>query len=686
MTTAAESAPTSDSPRWRLGVDVGGTFTDVALIDERTGGTVVHKTPTRRDDLVGTVSQGVQELLAENGVAANQVAYVAAGSTIALNTIIERSGCRAGLLVTRGFRDVLEIRRSRLPDAPNFDAARPIPLVPRSRVVEIDERLHVSGRVVRELNEDATLASVASLVEAGVEAIAVCLLHSYINPVHEVRIRELIEKRWPDLLVCVSSDIWPQQREFERALLTVMNAYIGPRMVGYYGRLEQAMRAIGLDCPLLVTQSNGGMLSIDEAARTPVRTVLSGPAVGVTGAARVAGDAGYPRVFTLDMGGTSADMAIVDEQPRLGTESMIGQYPLFMPAIEIDTIGAGGGSIAHWDSHGALKVGPQSSGGYPGPACYDRGGVEPTVTDAYLLTGIIGENDLLGGAMRLSRERAEAAMAGLAKNLGLTPVEAAEGIIRVATANMHAELLPLIAKHGADYTQFCLMAFGGAGPTHAFMLASDVGIRSVLVPAAPGGMCAVGGALTDLQMDFVTSGRWDLDDRVAIEEAFAELEARARQWLAAQGIPVAEAAHHRTADMRYQGQSFELTVSVDNLHEAQATEFHRRYAEVYGYSDKDAPLEVLQLRLLTSVPRGVLRRATSSTSDQRSAEPQEIRQVSYGGVQLEVPVFQRSRLPLDTRIQGPAVLLQYDTTTFITPDFEFWQNGDTGNVESVWRS
>jgi N-methylhydantoinase A len=446
------------------------------------------------------------------------------------------------------------------------------------------------------------------------------------------------------------------------------------------------LRAVGLDCPLLITQSNGGMLSIDEAARTPVRTVLSGPAVGVTGAAKVANEAGYPRVFTLDMGGTSADMAIVDEQPRLGTESLIGQYPLFMPAVSIDTIGAGGGSIAHWDSQGALKVGPRSAGGFPGPACYDRGGTEPTVTDAYLLCGIFGEHDLLGGAMVLSRARSEAAIADLASNLGLTPIEAAEGIIRVATANMHAELLPLIARHGADYTRFSLMAFGGAGPTHAFMLASEVGIRSVLVPAAPGGMCAVGGALTDLQMDFVVSGRWDLADEESIEAAFTLLEGRAVEWLQAQGIPAEQAEHHRTADMRYQGQSYELTVALDDLHDHQALEFHRRYADVYGYSDKEAPLEVLQLRLLARVPSPEPTRAVQRVEGERSLEPQEIRTVTYGGEAIQVPVYQRNRLPTDTKIAGPAIVLQYDTTTFVTPDFEFWQNGTTGNLESVWRA
>jgi len=386
---------------WRVGVDVGGTFTDVALLNEATGQSAVHKTPTRGDDLVGSVIQGIDEVLAEAGVAAAGVAYVAAGSTIALNTIIEHSGCKAGLVVTKGFRDVLEIRRTRLPDAPNFNARRPVPLTRRAFVVEADERLHVSGRALRELDVTDPVQRVGRLVEAGVEAIAGSFLHAYANPVHERAAVDLIRKNWPDLFVCASSDIWPEQREYERTLVTVMNAYIGPRMGAYYGQLEQRLRDLGMVCPLLVTQSNGGMISIAEAARTPVRTVLSGPAVGVTGAAKVTTDTS-PKLFTFDMGGTSADMAIVDEHPLLGTESLIGDYPLFMPAVSIDTIGAGGGSIAYRDSQGVLKVGPRSAGAYPGPAAYNRGGTEPTVTDAYLVTGILG-NTICSAARWRSR-------------------------------------------------------------------------------------------------------------------------------------------------------------------------------------------------------------------------------------------------------------------------------------------
>ena len=669
---------------WRVGVDVGGTFTDIALLSETTGQSAVHKTPTRADDLVGSVIQGVEEVLAENAVAAGDIAYLSAGSTIALNTIIEHSGCRAGLVVTKGFRDVLEIRRTRLPDAPNFNARRPVPLIRRARVVEADERLHVSGRVLRPLDTDALLEQVSNLVDSGIDAIAVSLLHSYANGVHERTSLELIRRNWPDLFVCASADIWPEQREYERTLVTVMNAYIGPRLGAYYGQLEQRLRDLGMTCPLLVTQSNGGMISIAEAARTPVRTVLSGPAVGVTGAAKVTVDAA-PKLFTFDMGGTSADMAIVDEHPLLGTESIIGDYPLFMPAVSIDTIGAGGGSIAFRDNQGVLKVGPRSAGAYPGPAAYLRGGTEPTVTDAYLVMGILGEHDLLGGAMDISRDAAEQAIARLAGELGLSVDETAEGIIRVATANMYAELLPLIARHGVDYTEFTLMAFGGAGPAHGFMLASEVGIRSVLVPPSPGGMCAVGAALTDLQMDFVASGRWELSDSAAVKETYEQLEGQARAWLEDQGLSERQARFFRTADMRYEGQSYELTVDMDPG-ALSANEFHRRYRDVYGYSDEETPLEILQLRLLARVPSRALQRADTNAGRHDAADAVETRHVRYRGETLTVPVYRREELPVDVRLSGPAVLVQYDTTTFVTPDFDFWCEAGTGNVRGEMRA
>jgi N-methylhydantoinase A len=667
MIVGKDDGPVTRTGRWRLGIDVGGTFTDVTLVDEDGGRMLVHKAPTTRDHLVAGVMQAVDEALRKGALDAGAVAYVAAGSTVALNTIIERSGTEAGLLVTRGFRDVLEMRRTRLPDAPSFEAARPVPLVRRARVAEVDERLDATGRVLRSLDPAHVLDAVQQLVDKGIEALAISLMHAYANPAHELTARDVVAERWPHLFVCTSSQIWPERREYERTLVTVMNAYVGPRMQAYYADLERRLRRRGLSCPILVTQSNGGMLSIHEAIHTPVRTVLSGPAVGVTGAARLAAEADTERIFTLDMGGTSADMSVVDGRPRLGTESVIGDFPLFMPAVWIDTIGAGGGSIAWIDPHGVLKVGPRSAGAVPGPACYDRGGTEPTVTDVYLLTGILGVSDLLGGAMPLSRRRAEEAVGGLAARLDRTVPEAADAVLRVATANMYAELLPLIARHGVDHRNFVLMAFGGAGPTHAFLLADEVGIPEVLVPPAPGAMCALGAALTDLTMDFVASGRWEVSDDRAIETSFAMLEERARRWLGEQGLAADKAVYERSADMRYEGQSYELTVHLDGGVSPDA--FHRRYEEVYSYADPGSPVEVLHLRLLARVPTARVSIVGAGTPHAHPA-PAEVRAVTHGGAELSVPVYRRQDLPRDWHASGPAIITQYDTTTFVTPQFD----------------
>jgi N-methylhydantoinase A len=666
-------------------VDVGGTFTDVSLVEEDTGGLVVRKVPTTPDDPVEGVVAGVREALRAAGAQPGEVAYFGSGSTIALNTVIQRSGVKTGLLITRGFRDVLEIRRTRLPDAPSFEAARPVPLVRRALVREVAERVRADGSVLRPLPEAEALAAAGELVSAGIEALAVCFLHAYANPAHERRARELIAGRWPDLYLCASSEIWPQQREYERALLTVMNAFVGPAMDRYYGRLERGLRDLGIRCPILVTQSNGGTLSVEDAARVPVRTVLSGPASGVIAAAKEGQEEGMSHFFTLDMGGTSADMAVVDGTPRFSSESAIGDYPLFMPAIAIDTLGAGGGSIAWVDAQGVLKVGPRSAGARPGPACYGLGGTEPAVTDAYLVAGILGPRDLLGGAMELSPERAERALTELGARIGLDAGGAAEAVIRVATANMYAEFLPMIARYGVDQRDFMLVPYGGAGPTHAFLLAEEAGLTRILVPRTPGAMCALGAALADLQMDFVRSVRWELSRMPSTEEVFAELQAEADGWLARQGVAARAASFERSADMRYHGQSFELTVRLSDGADPGEL-FREQYELVYGYRDEECPIEVLQLRLLARVPNprpGL--GAPGNGAPSRGLEPVERRRVLYGGERVEVPVFRREALPAGERIEGPAVLTQYDTTVFITPGFRFWAD-ERGNIRAEARS
>ena len=666
---------------WRVGVDVGGTFTDMALVEVSTGRVGVYKVPTVVDDPVSGVLDGVREGLRGEGLDPADVISFGAGSTLAVNTIIQQSGEPIGLLITEGFRDVLEIRRTRLPDAPSFEAARPAPLVRRAHVREVRERIGADGTVLRPLDPDSVAQGVGELLEAGVSAVAVSFLHSYVNPVHEREAQSVMADRWPGLFVCASWETWPQQREYERTLVCVMNAYIGATMRSYYRQLEEGLRAMGLGCPILITQSNGGTVSIGEAARIPVRTMLSGPASGVMAAAKSARESGDTRLFTLDMGGTSADMSLIDGQPRVSVESTIGAFPLFLPAVAIEAVGAGGGSIAWVDGHGVLKVGPQSAGADPGPACYGRGGREPTVTDAYLMTGILGENDLLGGRMTLSRARSEDALGDLGEGLGMGTIQAAEAILRVATANMVASLLPMIARHGVDHREYSLQAYGGAGPTHAFLLAAEAGIQRLIIPRAPGAMCAVGAAVSDVLMDFVRSIRTDLSDAEGMEEMFSEMEETARRSLSDQGLESGTAEFERSADMRYKGQSFEILVGLTGAgdsHEA----FHRRYEETFGYRDPDTGIEVLQIRLLVRVPNPMVGNVSSSRlgeSDRLALV--ETREVAYQGSQLAVPVYRRAQIPTGLRLSGPAVLLQYDTTVFVTPGFAFWVDA-SGNLHA----
>ncbi|MEE9257821.1 MAG: hydantoinase/oxoprolinase family protein, partial [bacterium] len=560
-------------------------------------------------------------------------------------------------------------------------------LVRRAHVREVAERTMADGTILRPLDPDSVRAAASELIDAGVIAIAICFLHSYANPEHERLAREIVSEAWPDLFLCTSGETWPQQREYERALVTVMNAYTGPTMERYYRRLEEGLRELGVRCPLLVTQSNGGTMSVADAARTPVRTMLSGPAAGVMAAVKEAQEEGMEHFFTLDMGGTSADMAVVDGMPRFSSESAIGDFPLFLPAIAINTLGAGGGSVAWIDDQGVLKVGPRSAGARPGPACYGQGGNEATVTDAYLVSGILGPRDLLGGAMEISPRLAEEAVAGLGEGMGLDSARTAEAIIRIATANMYAEFLPMIARYGVDQRDFILVPYGGAGPTHAFFLAEEAGLSHLLIPRPPGAMCALGAALTDLQMDFVRSVRKSLSESGALEKVYGDLEKEAAEWLIAQGISPDTAAFERSADMRFEGQSFDLNVELGNgadpagrLDPGDA--FRRRYEQVYGYQDEECPIEVLQLRLMAKVqnPRPVIAAGGIQAGD-GAPQPAGERQVLYRGERVAARVYRRAHLPPEVRLHGPAVVTQYDTTIFITPRFEFWADA-RGNIRA----
>ncbi|MBI3968797.1 MAG: hydantoinase/oxoprolinase family protein, partial [Chloroflexi bacterium] len=411
--------------RFRLGIDIGGTFTDFSLMDEESGRLRVFKTPSTPSQPQRAVVNGIEGIVAEFGVAAAAIGYFVHGTTIAVNTVIERSGARTGILVTRGVRDLMTLGRSRLADTYSFLVERPEPLVPRHLVREIEERTLANGRVYQTLDEEQVRREAKALHLAGVEALAICFLHSYKNPEHEERARAIVAEACPGLYVCISSEVWPQMREYERALATLINAHVGPRMDAYFDRLLTEVSATGVAANVFSTKSNGGIMTVPSARRVPVQTLVSGPAAGVIGAQYVGRLAGFDKLFGLDMGGTSTDVAVVDGEILYSTDNTVGDFQVVLPAVDVSSIGAGGGSIAWTDTSGVLKVGPKSAGASPGPACYGLGGEQPAITDAYVVLGIVDPDNFLGGRMRLRPDLAHHSVGRIADVLGVTVVEAA---------------------------------------------------------------------------------------------------------------------------------------------------------------------------------------------------------------------------------------------------------------------
>ncbi|WP_237110305.1 hydantoinase/oxoprolinase family protein, partial [Nonomuraea sp. MG754425] len=566
----------------RIGIDVGGTFTDlVAAVPDR-GLVVHHKEPSTPADPSLAVADGLAAILERAGLRPEQVAGLTHGTTIGLNAIIQRRGARIALVVTEGYRDLLEIGRSRMPSSFDLYAGKEEPLVPRNRIVEIPARLGPGGEPVR-VPGPADLDRVAARLRAvGADAAAVVVLHGYTDPAFEEGVAASLRERLPGLPVTASATVWPEVREYERALVACLNAYIQPLMDAYFTRLERRVRELGVAAPIFISASNGGSMSLRSAAERPIETVLSGPAAGVAAAARLAREAEIGGIVTFDMGGTSSDIAVtVGGAPELATHTTVGGLPLILPVVAVNAIGAGGGSVVWADGQGVLKVGPASAGADPGPVAYGRGGERPTVTDCYLVTGLIDPATFLGGRMRLDAaaatkalssitlagsgteadpaanggdtvrasgadadqagrgeaDQASGADAGRTANSG-DAEEVAAGALRVATAGMATELQKIMAQRGLDPRRFTLVPFGGAGPTHAAMLAGEVGITHIVVPPTAATFCALGAAGADLRRDFARSLRRTLDGTGAarLSEVLAELSDQARDWLAGQHL------------------------------------------------------------------------------------------------------------------------------------------------------
>jgi N-methylhydantoinase A len=666
----------------RLGIDIGGTFTDFSLLDEATGRVSVLKTPSIAANPEEAIFRGIRQLIADHAMDPARIRYFIHGTTLAVNTIIQRRGHVCALLVTEGFRDILNIGRHRIPDVFNFFTDLPVPLIPRSRVLEIPERTLADGTVLAGLDEEAVRRTARRMQAEGVEAAAVCFLHSYRNDAHERRTREILAIEAPELHVSLASEIWPQMREYERALVAVMNAYVGRRMQRYFTALEDGVRGVGLTARVLSTKSNGGIMPASEAGKRPVETLLSGPAAGVIGAAFVGASSGYDRLITFDMGGTSADVAVIDGAPHYSTESHVGDFPVIMPAVHVTSIGAGGGSIAWVDSTGVLKVGPQSAGASPGPACYGLGGSEATVTDAYVALGVVDPAMFLGGRMALDPALAQGVLVRLGSSLGLSVHATAEAILKVATSQMYSTLVPLLARKGVGYEDYALFAFGGAGPTHAFLLAQDVGIRQVLVPRHPGVLCAAGSLVADLRKDLVETMHRTLGTAGALSlmrdlrRSLKQLTAEGNAWLDAQDLDFAERRLEWDADMRYLGQSFELSVRLsegdvgDETGAALRRRFYDAYVQIYGYGDENADLEILDLRV-TAIGISPKQPPERLQTGNIAAMPQAGRRdVFVDGRSWPAAIYQREQLQPGFTFAGPAVVEQFDTTVFVIPGWQ----------------
>ncbi len=660
---------------YRLGIDTGGTFTDLQLMDEASGAVIALKTPSTPDDPARAVAAGIQALRDRHGIAAGAIRYFAHGTTLALNTLLERTGARVGVLMTRGFTDTLELRRLRLSKANDFFVPKPVSPVPRRRVRPIAERMRADGRVETAPRRDDVEEQVRALLAEGIDILAICFLHAHRNPAHERQAQAWVEQAFPGLPVCASSHIWPQQREYERAAVAVANAYVAPRMAAYFRRLETLCQHLAMPCRPFATKSNGGVMSLASAAARPVETLLSGPACGVVAAHILAAAAGCDDIVTFDMGGTSADMSVVEGAVRTGGETAVGDVPIVVPAVDICALGAGGGSIARVDAEGVLKVGPRSAGARPGPACYGRGGKEATVTDAWLAAGILSPAGLLGGEMALDKAAAFRAIDRLAAPLGASRRQAADAVLQVAIAGIYAELLPQLARRGVDAAGFALFAYGAAGPTAAFMLAREAEIARVIVPPAPGLLCALGGLLGDLRADFVASV-WRDTATLAADELraiFARLEGEARAWLAEQKVALERVYLLRSADLCYAGQSFEVNVPFpEDAGELTAAAmvgwFHRRYRTLYGYADAEAPVRMLEARLqivgATASPR-----PAAPARPGPAAGPGGRRQVCENGKAAWADVWPRQHLRPGEAYRGPLIVEQYDSTAYVPAGF-----------------
>jgi len=673
-------------PGLLLGVDIGGTFTDLLLFNPETGSMDFKKILTTPDDLSRGVLEGIRAITESRGTSAEEISSAIHGSTIGINTIIERKGARTGLITTMGFEDVLLIGRQTRPRIYDWTVGRPRPLAPGSLRKGVLERISYTGEILEPLDIEGLRDPLRHLKGSGAESIAVCLLHSYANPTHEMEIEKAIRSMMPYAYVSVSSRLLPEFREYERMSTTVANAYIGPIVSKYIGDLEKSVADIGIR-QLLVMQANGGLMTTGEARTKAVNTVESGPAGGVIAAAYIGGLVGRSKIISFDMGGTTAKSSIViDGKPLVTTDYEISPlehgerivkgsgYPIKTPVVDLVEVGAGGGSIAWIDPGGALRVGPMSVGADPGPACYGMGGREPTITDANVILGRINPDYFLGGEMSLDAEASRRAMAGIAEELGVSPVEAAKGIVRVANSTMARSIRYVTTERGYDPREFCIVAFGGAAPVQVVDLAEAVGIGEVIIPPSPGVFSAFGFLVADVVHHYVKTVYIKASEANAdrVEAIFREMEETGSTQLDEDEAPRPDRRLDRFVDMRYIGQSHELNVPApseiaeDGIEEI-VRHFHSIHMKHYGYSMPDEEAALVSFRL---VARGIRSKPAVEVKSTLGGDVSEAlkgsRHVNLGdGSWIECDVYDRELLNPGSLIQGPCVVEEWDTTTIV---------------------
>lgn len=655
---------------WRVGVDIGGTFADFAALDTSTGRMQTLKVLTTPAEPGQDVGAGLARLVA-SGLAPAQVERFVHGTTVGVNTIIQRRGAPLALFTTAGFTDVLELARLRMPDPYSLFCERPEPLVPREHVFPVTERMDAEGTTLTAPDRASVAAAVSAAQAAGCVGVVISFLHAWRNPAHEEQVAAMIAELAPELFVFRGSEVWPAIREYERTTTAVLNGYVHPRIDAYLERVEAQLAAAAIAAPLLLTTSAGGTMTAQRGRRDCVGMLLSGTASGVVGAGVVARAAGVPAVLTLDIGGTSADVALlIDGTPAFGAGHAIGEFPLAIPTVAVVSSGQGGGSIARIDAQGVLQVGPESAGSTPGPACFGRGGERCTVTDAALLCGILGQGELGFGAIAPDRALSEAAIAPIAAALGTDAATAAEGVLRVAISGMLVEIDKLLARAGIGASELTLMPFGGAGPMLGAMLAETAGIRRVLVPPVPGTLCALGALAADLRRDTMRTVLLPLEESAwpRLEAVFRELAEEATGALHEMGGE-GEVDTTLAADLRYRGQSYELTVPVPAATLGKGTAglaelFHAAHEESFGHSDPDAPVEVVSLRAAARHPAPPLptQRQPASPHD---ATPEARIRLRLDGAEREADLYRRAALRPGGRLSGPAVVTQSDCTVLV---------------------